>query len=119
MIFLGAKLWLYGAAAAAIVGAFTYIYFEGKKEAREECLAQNAKVMSIWEEKLLEAEEKNRVLAGDLAVYLNKLEEAKTVRTEKIIEYVEKDPNSNTVVFDAIGLQLLNSAQKGEVTGSK
>lgn len=119
MIFMGMKLWLYGAAAAAVIGAFTYIYFQGKEEAKQECLAKNAEVINLWQEKLSEAEEKNRVLAGDLAIYLNKLEEAKTARTEDIIKYVEKDPESDTVIFDTSGLQLLNSAQEGSVTGSK
>lgn len=119
MIFSGVRLLVYGAAAAAIIGAFTWIYFEGKEEAREECLAAQAEVIKMWEDALAEAEEHNKVLAADLAVYLNKKAEVEAVRTQEVIKYVEKDPSSDTVIFDADGLRLLNEAQRGSLTNGE
>lgn len=119
MIFTNIRLLMYGAAAAAVIGAFTWIYFEGKEEAREECMAKNAEVIQMWEDALTEAEEQNRVLAADLAVYLAKKAEVEAARTQEVIKYVEKDPSSDTVIFDADGLRLLNDAQKGIVTPSE
>jgi flagellar basal body-associated protein FliL len=116
MIFTQVKLIVIGVAAVAAVGAFTWFYFEGKKEAREECLADQAKVINLWEEKLNAAQEKNTVLARDLTATLTELEKSKAVRTKKIIKYVKEDPNSDVIIFDDVGLQLLNEAQRGSKT---
>ena len=119
MIFTQFKLIAIGVAAAAAIGAFTWFYLQGKHEAREECLAEQAEVMQLWQDKLETAQEENLELAKNLAVYITKLDEMKAARTKRIIKYVENDPDSDTVVFDADGLQLLNEAQQGGSTSSK
>lgn len=119
MIFSTVRLVAYGAIATAVVGACTWIYFEGKEEAREECKEQIEAVEAMWEGAMGMASERNKLLAADLAIHLTKKAEVEAARIQEIIKYVEKDPSSDTIIFDADGLRLLNAAQKGAVTDGK
>jgi hypothetical protein len=119
MIFSKIQLIGAGFAVAAAVGAFTWFYFEGKENAKQECLREQAHVIKLWQEALEDAEAKNKVLAENLAKEQKALQEAKTARTKRIIKYVESDPDSDSIIFDADGLSILNSAQKGISTESK
>ena len=115
------QLKLYAAIASVVValGGFAWIYYQGKEEAREECLAEQAKVVSLWVEKLEVAESKNRELARQLTKSISEIEEAARERSKRVIEYVESDPTSSTVIFDAAGLSLLNDAQKNRASFSE
>lgn len=119
MIFTKVKLIAAGVGFAALLGAFTWFYFEGKEEAREECLAAEAEARQILEEALAQAREQNKELAQHLAETMSEIDNASRARTKTIIKYVESDPDSNTVVFDADGLSLLNDAQKGPTTNAE
>lgn len=119
MIFTQAKLIIAGVSLLATLGFFTWIYFQGKEEARQECLIEQTKVIQLWEDKLKDAQDKNKVLAEDLANTVTELDKAKSARVKRIIKYVENDPTSDTVIFDDVGLQILNDAQKGINTNSE
>lgn len=119
MIFTQAKFIIAGISLLVSLGVFTWFYFQGKQEAREECLAEQAKVIQLWKEKLETVEEQNKELAQHLADTTNKLGEANKANTKRIVKYVESNSDSDTVVFDADGLSILNDAQQGITTNSK
>lgn len=119
MIFTNIRLLVAGVGAAAIIGAFTWIYFQGKDEAREECLAEQAKAQKILQDKLNNAREQNKALAEHLATTISDIDNSNRVRVKEIIKYVENNPDSDTVVFDDDGLSILNAAQEGAVTNGK
>lgn len=102
-----------------LIGAFTTVYFKGKEVEKAKCLEEQAKIIQQWQSKIVEAEEKNKKLAEDLSKTITELDKAKSSRVQRIIKYVEKDPDSNTVIFDADGLSILNEAQQGRVTNGK
>ena len=108
-----------GVAFATLLGTFTWFYFEGREEARQECLEEQAEIMKEWQKAIEEADVKNQKLAEDLAKKEAALSEASKARTKRIIKYVESDPNSDTIIFDADWLSILNSAQKGINTEGK
>lgn len=108
-----------GVAFAAVIGASVWIYFQGKQEAREECLAEQAEIINFWQEAMDEAEAQNQKLGENLAKFEQELADAKKARTKRIIKYVESDPDSNTVIFDSDGLSILNSAQQGIPSSGK
>lgn len=119
MILTQARLIITGISLVASIGIFTWFYFQGKQEAREECLADQAKVMQLWQEKLENAEEQNKELAQHLADTTDKLNIASKASVKRIVKYVESTPDSDTLIFDADGLSILNDAQKGITSESK
>lgn len=119
MIFSQVKLIAGVAGVAVIIAALGWVYFEGKEAAREECIADQNRVIQLWQDKVDEANKLNSELAKDLAKNVAELEDAKNTRTKRIIRYVESDPDSDTVIFDPDGLSILNSAQEGITTDSK
>lgn len=106
-------------ALAVLAGAFISVYYKGKEVEKNKCLEEQAKILQKWEQQISEAEEKNKKLAEDLSKTITDLEKAKSSRVQRIIKYVEKDPDSNTIIFDADGLSILNEAQQGRPSNSK
>jgi flagellar motility protein MotE (MotC chaperone) len=104
---------------ALLAGAFVSVYYKGKNTEKQRCLEEQAKVIQEWNSRIEAAEERNKKLSEDLAKTITDLENAKSSRVQRIIKYVEKDPDSNTIVFDADGLSILNEAQQGRTTNGK
>jgi septal ring factor EnvC (AmiA/AmiB activator) len=104
---------------ALLAGAFIAVYYKGKEVEKNKCLEEQARIIQKWEQQISEAEEKNKKLSEDLSKTITDLEKAKSSRVQRIIKYVEKDPDSNTVIFDADGLSILNEAQQGRPSSSK
>jgi len=119
MIISQLKLIAVAGAAIVLALALTKAYYAGKEKAEQDCMAAEAEARQILEDKLSRAYEQNKELAKHLSKTMEDIDKASKARIETIIKYVKDDPDSDTVIFDADGLSILNSAQKGPATGGQ
>jgi len=95
------------------LGAFYANYRWGYKTADAKCQVMFLEAQQSWESEVNEIEGRLDKLYFDYNEQLRLNAELSSQRTQKVIRYVEKDPDSNTVILDSDIMRVLNESLQG------
>ncbi len=101
------------------IGAFYVNYKWGYKTADAKCQIMFLEAQRSWESEVKDIETRLDKLYFDYNEQLRINTELASQRTQKVIKYVEKDPDSNTVILDSDIMRVLNESLQGGRVNSK